>query len=165
MTPTFRSILTASVLALALAACKKAETPATTPAPAEAPAPAAPAVDPPAATAPAPAAQAVTVVEVQLARAVGDDMRATEPTTSFTPTDAIHAVVLTEGTGSGRLGAQWSYGAEKQPVYQEEHEINATGPGAHNFRITKGDGFPAGDYQVDILLDGTIVATRSFKVE
>lgn len=153
-------VLGASVLALALVACKKDE-PAPTPAPAPPPAASTPAAAPPSAPAPAP----VRIAEVQMARMVGEDMRATEPATTFAGTDAIYAVVLTEGTGNGTLGARWTYGAEREPVYQEEHAIQATGPGVHNFRITKPDGFPAGDYQVEIVLDGTVVQTRDFKVQ
>jgi len=73
--------------------------------------------------------------------------------------------VLTEGEGAGIIAARWTYGPERQPVYQEEHKIDAKGPGVNNFRITKPDGFPAGDYQVDILLDGAVVSTREFKVQ
>jgi hypothetical protein len=153
-------ILGASVLALALAACKKDE-PAPTPAPTPPPAASAPAAAPPPAAAPT----GIRIAEVQMARMVGEDMRATEPTTTFAPADAIYAVVLTEGTGAGTIGARWTYGAEREPVYQEEHAIEPTGPGVHNFRITKPDGFPAGDYQVEVVLDGAVVQTRQFKVE
>lgn len=173
MTFALRSALVAVVLAATLVACKKSEAPApapaSTPAPTSTPAPAAP---PPAATpAPAPAPTTapapapLSVAEVQLARAVGEDKRATEPTTTFKPADAIHAVVLTEGAGTGKLGARWSYGPDKQTVHEEEHDLNAPGPGVSDFHITKPDGFPTGDYQVEILLNGTIVATRAFKVE
>ena len=107
----------------------------------------------------------VKVVEVQLARLVGEDMRATEPTTRFKPADAIYAVVLTEGVGSAELGARWTYGGNRQRIYQEQHRIDASGPGVHNFRITKADGFPAGAYGVEVTLDSQVVATRDFTVE
>jgi hypothetical protein len=155
-------VLGASVLALALAACKKDE-PAPTPAPTPPPAASVPPAAPP--PAPAPAQTAVRVTDVQMARTVGDDMRATELATTFAPADAIYAVVLTDGTGSGTIGARWTFGTGREPVYQEEHAIQATGPGVHNFRITKPDGFPAGDYQVEIVLDGAVVQTRDFKVQ
>lgn len=153
-----RYALVAACLALGLAACKREEAQA----PAQPPAQQTPSET--TAPAPAPAAAALEVVEVQLARAVDEGMRASEPTTMFKPTDAIHAVVMTEGTGRAELGAQWTYGAEHQPVYQEKHEIDATGPGVHNFRITKADGFPAGDYRVEITLNGTVAASRDFTV-
>lgn len=158
MKPAIRSLLLITLTAAALTACKKDE-----PAPAAtAPAPAATPAEP-VATAPAPAP--LTIAEVQMAKAVDEDFRAAEPTTTFAPNDAIYAVVLTEGVGTATLAARWTYGADRQPVYQEEHKINATGPGVNNFRITKPDGFPAGDYQVEVLLDGVVASSRDFKVQ
>jgi hypothetical protein len=159
----FYPALGATVMAFALVACKK-DDPAPTPVPAPPPV-SQPATTPPPAPVPAPAATSVRVAEVQMARMVGEDMRATEPTTTFAATDAIYAVELTEGAGNGTLGARWTFGAEREPVHQEEHSIQATGPGVHNFRITKPDGFPAGDYQVEVVLDGAVVQTRDFKVQ
>jgi hypothetical protein len=159
ITQTLAFIVFATV---ALSACNrdKAAT-AESPVPAPATSPAAPASES-AATSPS---DTLTVAEVQMAKAVGEDMRAAEPTTTFSPNDAIHAVVLTEGAGSATIAARWTYGADRQPVYQEEHRIEANGPGVNNFRITKPDGFPAGDYQVEILLDGVVASTREFKVQ
>lgn len=162
MNRALRTLALTALAATALAACKKEET-ATVPAPETAPA-TTPATAPPASNDTVPAA-ALTIAEVQMAKAVGEDMRAAEPTTTFAPNDAIFAVVLTEGVGTGVISARWTFGADRQPVYQEEHKIDAKGPGVNNFRITKPDGFPVGDYQVDILLDGTVASTREFKVQ
>lgn len=157
-----RHSLVVGLLATGLAACKRDEAP--TPIPSE-PAQSAPAQAQSAPSAATPVTARPEIAEVQLARAVGEDMRATEPTMNFKPADAIYAIVMTEGVGSAELGARWTYGANRQPVYQEQHRIDATGPGVHNFRITKADGFPAGNYRVEITLDGVVAATRDFKVE
>jgi hypothetical protein len=160
MNPAVRNLVLATILSCGMTACNRE--PAAPIAPSSDPAPAAtPGVAPPT----APSAAPLSIAEVQMARAVGEDMRAAEPATTFAPADAIYAVVLTEGAGTGTIAARWTFGPDRQPVYQEEHKIDVKGPGVNNFRITKPDGFPAGDYQVDILLDGNVEATRQFKVQ
>ena len=73
-------------LALPLAACKKAETPAP-PAQVEATAP------------PATPASAVRVTDVQLGKSLGPDKKVQSPTGTFAPKDTIFAAVITDGSG------------------------------------------------------------------
>ncbi|MFB9067667.1 hypothetical protein [Pseudofulvimonas gallinarii] len=153
---------TALVLALAVAgltACKKDE-PAPAPAPAPSPAPAATPAPPP-----APAAAPLAVADVQLGNALTESGDAVPMTGAFSPKDAIHAVVHTTGVGNATLGANWTYGADRQAVHQEEHRIDTDGPSRHLFRINMEDGFPTGTYQVDVTLDGNVVSSKSFSIE
>lgn len=152
---------TALILALAavsLTACKKDE-PAPPPPPVAAPAPA------PVAPPPPPAAQPLTVTDVRLGNTLGEDGNPATVLDTFAPADAIHAVVSTTGTGNATLAANWTYGADRQAVHQEEHRIDTDAPAKHLFRIHMDDGFPTGDYQVDISLNGTVVSSKSFKVQ
>ncbi len=153
---------TALVLALAVAglsACKKDE-PAPPPAPAPTPAPAAaPAPPPP------PVAAPLTVTDVQLGKALTESGDAVPMTGAFAPADAIHAVVLTTGNGNATLGANWTFGADRQAVHQEEHRIDTNGPSRHLFRINMDDGFPVGEYHIDVTLDGKVVTSKSFSVQ
>ena len=151
---------TALIIALAitaLAACKKDQPAPPPPPPAAAPAPATPAPPP----APAP----LTVADVQLGSALGEDGNPAPVRDTFAPSDAIHAVVATTGTGNAALAANWSFGADRQAVHQEEHRIDTDGPARHLFRINMDDGFPVGDYHLDISLDGNVVSSKSFKVQ
>jgi hypothetical protein len=50
-------------------------------------------------------------------------------------------------------------------VKEDTATITPTGPATTEFHISKPDGWPAGDYSVEILLDGKSVATKSFKVQ
>jgi hypothetical protein len=43
--------------------------------------------------------------------------------------------------------------------------IMPTGPATTEFHISKSDGWPAGDYQVEIFLDDRAIGTRSFTVK
>jgi predicted small lipoprotein YifL len=153
-----RWLTLATAATLALAACGKKEPPPPPPAPAPAPA---------AAPAPAPAPVGVTLLAVTLGKAVGADKKVSAPTEVFAKGDTIHASIDTTGAGSATLVAKWTYTKDGKtaPVKEDTATITPTGPAATEFHISKPDGWPAGDYQVEILLDGKPVATRSFKVQ
>jgi hypothetical protein len=147
--------------ALALSACNKnaPQEAATTTAP-EASTPAAP-VSTPAAPA---SATPVTLVSVDLGSAVGPDQKVTTATGTFTPSDTIYASVATDGTGNATLDAKWTY-QDGQTVKEDSKAIAATGPATTTFSISKPDGWPAGDYKVEISLNGTPAASKDFSVK
>jgi len=144
--------------ALVMTACgKKEETPppvATTP-PAT--------TTPPPATAMAPAG--VSVASVDLGTAVGPDQKVTSPTTTFGAKDTIYAAVSTTGAATNStLGAKWTY-QDGQTVNDSSQTIAPTGPAVTTFHISKPDGWPAGNYKVEITLDGKSVSSKDFTVQ
>ena len=152
--------LTAALLGtLALSGCKKdAPTPPPVAAPAPAPAPA---------PVPAPA-PTVSVTSVDLGTAVDADNRVTAPTTTFGTDDTIHASVATRASDpsspqAGRLTARWTYEGN-QLVDETSQDFNFSGTGTTAFQISKPDGWPTGNYRVEILYDGDVVQTRDFQV-
>ena len=164
-------ILAASLAAvLALSACGKHDestTPApsaTPPAAATAPAPAAPA---PSSTAPmamnnAPAG--VTFSSVELGSTVDANNKILASGTSFAPKDSIYASIDTSGSGNAALAVKWTY-QDGQVVHEDSKTLNATGPETTAFMISKPGGFPAGNYKVDISLNGNQVASKDFSVK
>jgi len=152
-------ILAALVLATSLAACKKNEPPAPAPdvsAPAPAPAPA-----------PPPAPAALSVSGVTLGNAIGPDKKVTKELDTFGKHDTIYASVATTGTSTGaKLEAHWTYEGKSgsKPVKDDSQTIAPTGDAVSEFDVSKANGWPAGDYKVEILLDGKSVATKTFKV-
>lgn len=144
--------LLAAVAAIALTAalaCKKAA-----PAPEPVPAPAPP---------PAPSVAALQVSEVQLGSAIGADKRVTVPATTFKPTDTIYAAVVTTGSApSATVTARFTY-QDGQLVSESSQTLS--GAGVTEFHISKPDGWPAGDYTLDVLLDGKSTGTHPFKVQ
>ncbi len=145
--------------AIALAACGKKEPPPPPPPP---PAPA-----PMPAPAPPPAPVGVTLSAVTLGKAVGADKKVSAATEAFAKGDTIHASIDTTGAGSATLVAKWTFTKDGKtvPVKEDSATITPTGPATTEFHISKPDGWPAGDYAVEILLDGKSVATKSFKVQ
>lgn len=136
-----------------------------------------PATPPPAATAPttmtpAPAATAgmgtpaamVAFTSVELGSTVDASNKIVASGTSFAPKDTIYASVDTNGSGNATLSVKWTY-QDGQTVHEDSKTLNATGPETTAFMISKPDGFPVGNYKVDISLNGTQVASKDFSVK
>jgi hypothetical protein len=155
-----RHLALVAAASIVLAACgKKEPPPPPPPPPAPAPAPAPPPPPPPPA--------GVTLSSVSLGKAVGADKKVSAATEVFAKGDTIHASIDTTGAGSATVLAKWSFTKDGKtvPVKEESATLNATGPATTEFHISKPDGWPAGDYQVEILVNGKSAATKSFKVQ
>lgn len=165
-------ILAASLAAvLALSACGKKDESAS-----EVPATPPPAATAPSAMTPAPTATAgmgmpggdasamVSFTSVELGSTVDASNKIAASGTSFAPKDTIYASVDTSGSGNATLAAKWTY-QDGQTVHEDSKTLNATGPETTAFMISKPSGFPAGNYKVDISLNGTQVASKDFSVK
>jgi hypothetical protein len=110
------------------------------------------------------ATQPVRVTGVQLGRAVGTDMRVTDETDDFKANETIYASVATDGTApNATLTARWTY-QDGQVVDSTTRSIAPNGPAATQFQISKPDGFPKGNYKVEILLNGAVTQSKDFEV-
>jgi hypothetical protein len=143
---------------LALVACGKKEEPKTAPAPAPAPA---------SVPAPAPAPAGIAVSSVTTGKAIGADKKVTAATDAFARTDTMYASVDTTGNGSAKLDAKWTYrkGDKVTLVKEDSMTINATGPATNEFHVSKPDGWPAGDYEVEVTLDGKPAGSKKLTVK
>jgi hypothetical protein len=116
---------------------------------------------PPATVAPA---ASVRVTDISVGRAIGPDKRVTQTVSTFAPSDTIYASVATEGAStSATLTARWTYG-DGQAVDETSQTIAPTGPAVTEFHLSKPDGWPKGNYQVEILVNGVSAGTRRFTV-
>ena len=168
----FRITLALALLAsVALAGCKKHEATPTEGATAPAATVAAPApatMPPPAATTTAPAATtppatSLIVSSVDLGNAVGPDKKVTKPGTSFAKADTIHASVATDGSKASTVTARWTF-QDGQVVHTEDKSV-PSGPQVTDFSISKPDGWPVGDYKLEVLVDGNVAQTKDFSVK
>ena len=101
--------------------------------------------------------------EVQLGTAIGADKRVTTPTAVFKPTDTIYAAVVTTGSApTATITARFTY-QDGQVVSESSQQLS--GAGVTEFHISKPDGWPAGDYTLDVMLDGKSTGTKTFKVQ
>lgn len=104
----------------------------------------------------------MTITSVDLGSAVGDDNRISVPTTTFTGTDTIHASVVTDGSSEGTLVATWTF--QDGQVVDTQEKVVPAGPQVTDFSITKPDGWPAGNYTLQVSKDGMVLQTREFSV-
>jgi hypothetical protein len=103
------------------------------------------------------------VTTIQTGKSLNSDKSVGNHTTRFHPDDTMFASVLTDGPGSGTIGVRWRYAGRL--VSEETREVSYRDHAATEFHIQNSSGFPAGEYSVEILVDGQSFATRSLKVE
>ena len=99
---------------------------------------------------------------------MGSDKKVSAAKDSFAKNDTIYASIDTTGSGKANLKAKWTYiGADGKvvPVKEDTQTIDATGPATTEFHISKPDGWPAGNYQVEVLQDDRVVQTKKFSVK
>lgn len=103
------------------------------------------------------------VETIQLGRALNPDNSVAGHTTQFRPGDTIYVSVLTPAAGSGTIGVRWSYAG--RVVGEPKKDVSYRGAAATEFHIVNSGGFPAGDYSVEVFLNGVSAGTRAFRVE
>jgi hypothetical protein len=107
---------------------------------------------------------AVRLVDVTLGNLLRSDKTVESAKETFSPKDTIFAAVRTDGAGTATLEAKWTY-KDNQVVKTDSRTINPTGPTVTEFSIQKPEGWPTGDYRVDILVSGTAAGvSKKFKV-
>jgi len=103
------------------------------------------------------------VTTIQTGRSLNSDNSVGNHTTRFKPDDTMFASVLTDGPGSGSIGARWRFAG--RVVSEETRDVSYRDHAATAFHIQNSSGFPEGEYSVEILVDGKSFATRSLRVE
>jgi len=100
---------------------------------------------------------------IQTGKSLNSDNSVGTLTTRFKPDDTLFVSVLTKGPGAGKIGVKWTYSGRL--VSEDTRDVAYRDNAATEFHIKNSGGFPAGDYGVEVLIDGKSVATRPLKVE
>lgn len=148
------ALVIVSALAFAFAACGKKDEPAkTTTAPT------------PPATMPAPA-KGVAVGNVTVGNALGADKKIQGGAAAIAPKDTIYVSIDTTGSGEATLKSRWTYLKDGKTtlVKEDTQKVSTSGPATHEFHISKPDGWPKGDYQVEVFVNDASAGTRRFTV-
>ncbi|QJR14393.1 hypothetical protein [Usitatibacter palustris] len=149
-----------ALVALGLVACKKDPPPAPPPPTSSAPAPEI--------TAAPPAASTVAVANATLGSAVGSDKKISAATESFAKGDTFHVSVDTTGAGTANLKTKWTYFEKDKSattIAEQSQTIAPAGPATTEFNVNKPDGWPVGDYQVEVSINDQVAQTKKFAVK
>lgn len=104
----------------------------------------------------------LTLANIQTGRSLNADRSVASITTLFKPSETIYVSVQTTGSAPGTVGVKWMYHGRviDEPVKQ----VDYNGPASTEFHMQNSGGFPAGDYSVEVFINGEKVGSRSFKV-
>jgi hypothetical protein len=105
----------------------------------------------------------LTARTIQVGKSLNSDNSIGTLTSTFKPNDTIYASVLTDGSGRGTISAKFSYGG--RIISEPEKRVSLKGSGATEFHIEYSGGFPAGDYDIELFLNGASIGTRRVRVE
>jgi len=104
----------------------------------------------------------LSLANIQVGRALNPDRSMASITTLFKPNETIYVSVQTAAAGKGTVGVKWMFGT--QVIDEPVKQVSYDGPASTEFHLVNSGGFPAGDYSVEIFLDGVSVGQRTFKV-
>ena len=104
----------------------------------------------------------LSLSNIQLGRSLNPDRSIASITTLFKPSETIYVSVQTLEASSGTIGVKWMFGT--QVIDDPTKPVSYDGPASTEFHLQNSGGFPAGDYSVEIFLDGQSVGKRVFKV-
>ncbi|MEP6591422.1 MAG: hypothetical protein ABJC19_09590 [Gemmatimonadota bacterium] len=117
------------------------------------------------ANAPAPVAPApVSVKDIDLGRSINPDKSINDHADAFKSRDTMYISVRTDGVGDAVLAVRWSTAAGKL-IDSSSQPITGAGEARTEFHIMKKSAWPAGDYQVDVLLNGVSAGSKPFTVK
>ena len=104
----------------------------------------------------------LSLANIQIGRSLNPDRSVASITTLFKPSETVYVSVQTLAAGSGTVGVKWMFGT--QVIDEPVKQVSYDGPASTEFHLQNSGGFPAGDYSVEIFLDGQSVGKRTFKV-
>ncbi len=110
---------------------------------------------------------ALAVDAIRLGNAIDSSKKVSQTSDSFGKKDTIYVSVDTTGAGTATLKAKWTFrkGGQSSLVKEDLQTISPSGPASSEFHISKPDGWPAGDYQVEIFLDDKPTQSKTFTVK
>ena len=106
------------------------------------------------------------VTAIDLGRSANSDRTIKDPADSFQPGDTIYASIETETLGSATLKARWIF-QDGQVINEATQQVPASGGTIRTeFHVAKPDGWPEGNYRIELSLDGkTVAGIKQFTVK
>jgi hypothetical protein len=105
----------------------------------------------------------LNVVGIQTGKSLNTDHSVGLHAASFHPNDTMYVSVLSNGRGKGTITVKWTLGG--QVLQTLTKKVSYNDQAATDFRFQAADGFPVGDYSIEVIVDGKTIETRRVKVE
>jgi len=105
----------------------------------------------------------LNVVGIQTGKSLNSDHSVGTHAATFHPNDPMYVSVLNVGRGKGTITVKWTFGGRVLQTLTKKVSYN--GQAATDFRFVAADGFPVGDYMIDVIVDGKTIESRRVKVE
>jgi len=105
----------------------------------------------------------LALANIQVGRSLNIDNSVAAPTTTFKPGETVYVSIHTTSRGKGTIGVRWKY--RDKVIDEPTKQVSTDGAKATEFHLVNSSGFPAGDYSVDVLIDGQLVGSRAFNVQ
>jgi len=105
----------------------------------------------------------LALANIQIGRSLNPDRSVASITTLFKPSETVYVAVQTTGAGQGTIGVKWMFGT--QVIDEPAKQVSYDGAASTEFHMQNSGGFPAGDYSVEVFIDGQSVGKRVFKVD
>ncbi len=104
------------------------------------------------------------VDEIEIGKGLDADKSVRDGTDDFGVRDTVYVAVQTDGSGSGTLAAKFTF-QDGQTVEETSQNISPTGEAWHEFHIQKATAWPAGNYKVEVMLNGMSAGTKDFSIK
>jgi len=109
--------------------------------------------------------ESVDPVDLEVGRSLKGDNHVTDKATRFQPNDSVYIVVVSKGSVSGaKMEAVISY-QNGAMVYDSTRVVDLKGPGTTVFQASNSSGWPAGKYQLRVMIAGKSYRTWDFEVK
>ena len=106
----------------------------------------------------------LVITAIQTGKSLNSDNSIATHAATFGPQDkTMYVSVLTGARGSGVIVVRWMLGG--RVMHEVTREVSYNDQAATEFRFQAADGFPRGEYSIEVLLDGKPAGTRSVRVE
>jgi len=105
----------------------------------------------------------LNVVGIQTGKSLNSDHSVGTHAATFHPNDPMYVSVLNVGRGKGTITVKWTFAGRVLQTLTKKVSYN--GQAATDFRFVAADGFPVGDYMIDVIVDGKTIESRRVKVE
>ena len=107
----------------------------------------------------------VSLVSIDLGKAIKADNKVTEETENFNVRDPVYASVTTSGdVPNAALTTRW-LSADGQVLDESTQNVSLSGTMTTAFHIAKAADWPAGNYKVEILVNGEKIGDQSFEIK